>query len=248
MTTGAWTKIIELDEVSSTNQYLYDLTVCQDVIHGTVVSAAYQSAGKGYGDASWESEAGRNILASIYLKEPCIPVEKQFYLSKVTSLAIRDILKAFCKETRIKWPNDILVRDHKIAGILIETIIEGKDLKSAVIGIGLNVNQEHFSPHIPAPTSLMLETGQGADVKRLLQVLINCLRDRYEQLCRGEFNTIDLEYLANLYRYGEQTVFRESGHQFKATITGVRESGELELKVLSGGVRTYAFKEIQYGP
>ena len=249
MKSGAsWRKIIELEEVESTNQYLSDLTGCQDVEHGTVVSAVFQSAGKGHGDASWESEPGKNILASIYLKEPCIPVEKQFYLSKVVSLAISDMLKPLCPGTMIKWPNDIYIKDRKIGGILIENTITGRKLMSSVIGIGLNVNQEHFPSIIPAPASVILESGKPADVRILLKLLIKCLRERYDKLCQGEYGDIDRDYLGNLYRYRTESRFQSGKRIFLATITGVRENGELELRTRKGTVKTYSFKEVQYMP
>ena len=243
-----WQVRIELKVVHSTNQYLFDLTECQDVEHGTVVSAGFQSAGKGHGDASWESEPGKNVLASIYLKEPCIPVEKQFYLSKATSVAIRDVLKNICPGTRIKWPNDIYVGDRKIGGILIENTIEGTRIRSSVIGIGLNVNQEQFPAFIPRPASVLLETGNICDVKMLLENIVNSLRARYDQLCRGEYEGVNQEYLGNLYRYMEECTFREGKHTFVATITGVKENGELELKTMEGAVKGFSFKEVQFVP
>lgn len=242
----AWQVRIELKEVHSTNQYLFDLTECQDVEHGTVVSAGFQSAGKGHGDASWESEPGKNILASIYLKEPCIPVEKQFYLSKATSIAIRDVLNNMCTGIRIKWPNDIYVRDRKIGGILIENTVEGTRIRSSIVGIGLNVNQEQFPAFIPRPASVLLETGNICDIKMLLENIVSRLRARYDQLCQGEYESIDQEYLGNLFRYGEECTFRDGKHTFVATVTGVRENGELELKTREGVVKRFSFKEVQY--
>src|SRR4030042_59335 len=198
---GAWQVRIELKEVPSTNQYLFDLTECQEVEHGTVVTATFQSAGRGHGNATWESEPGKNRLASIYLKEPCIPVEKQFYLSKATSIAISDVLKNICPGTRIKWPNDIYAGDHKIGGILIENTVEGTRIRSSIVGIGLNVNQEQFPAFIPRPASVLLETGNICDAKMLLEDIVRRLRARYDQLCQGEYESIDQEYLGNLYRY-----------------------------------------------
>jgi BirA family biotin operon repressor/biotin-[acetyl-CoA-carboxylase] ligase len=241
-----WKNIIELEEVHSTNQYLHDLTVCQDVEHGTLVTAGFQSAGKGHGEATWASESGKNLLVSVYLKEPCIPVEKQFYLSKITSLAIRDVLKSICPDTVIKWPNDIFIRNKKIGGILIENTIVGRKLMSAIVGIGLNVNQEHFPAFIPPATSILLETGEPEEISGLLNLLVNALKERYGQLCQEEYDKINREYLGNLYKYKEESKYKAEKHIFLATITGVKESGELELKTGEGTVKTYSFKEVQY--
>jgi len=244
--------IIELDRVSSTNLYLADLTGWQDVEEGTIVRTGYQTEGKGHGQAQWESEEGRNLLFSIFLKPAFLPFTSQFYISKAVSLALRDVLSEFCSDARIKWPNDLYIRDLKVAGILIENTIEDMDIRDCIIGIGMNVNQVSFPESLPNPTSLKLETGKDLDLSHVFQRIILRLNDRYAQLQEQQFELIDREYLQHLYKYMTETDFTESGgsakkgSSFQARITGVLDSGEIILQTLDGEEKTYTFKEIEY--
>ena len=244
--------IIELESVSSTNLYLADLTVWQDVEEGTVVRTGYQTEGRGHGEAHWESEAGRNLLFSVLLRPAFLPVTNQFCLSKAISLALRDMLAEFCSDVRIKWPNDLYIRDMKIAGILIENSIEGTLIKDSIAGIGLNVNQVSFPEGLPNPTSLQLEIGKDIELSLVFNRLISRLNERYAQLQEQQFETIDKEYLLYLYKYMAETTFTESGgtgksrSSFQARITGVMDSGEIVLQTIQGQSRAFSFKEIEY--
>ena len=244
METGG--NIIELESVDSTNLYLSNLTGCQDVEEGTVVRASYQSHGKGHEGAQWESRAGMNLLFSILLRPDFLPVESQFYISKVISLALRDFVAGCCDEVRIKWPNDLYAGGRKIAGILIENTVENTGIRHSIVGIGLNVNQDSFSPEIPNPTSLRIETGREFDLQEVLTGLLRSIEKRYAQLESGGIDRIDSEYLGCLYRYLEESEFIADGGRFIATITGVLGSGELVLMVREGQTRTFSFKEVSF--
>jgi len=244
--------IIELDMVPSTNRYLADLTGWQDLEEGTVVRTGYQTEGRGHGEAQWESEAGRNLLFSVLLKPAFLPVTNQFYLSKAISLALRDMLAEFCSDVSIKWPNDLYIRDLKIAGILIENTIEDTGIKDSIAGIGLNVNQVSFPEGLPNPTSLQLETGKEIELSLVFNRLLSRLNERYVQLLKQQFETIDKEYLLYLYKYMTETTFTESvgpgksRSSFQARITGVLDSGEIVLQTIQGESRAFSFKEIEY--
>ena len=234
------------DEVQSTNQSLSVLTGWQTVVHGTVLTAGYQTTGKGHGRNSWESERGKNLLLSIYLEPGFLPTEKQFYLSKLAALAIRDTVKSLCPEVTVKWPNDIYVGNRKIAGILIETSIEQVSIKTAIVGIGLNVNQEHFSQELPNPGSLILETGKACDLTIMLDDLLDHMQEWYDRLSGMELDLINKTYLENLYKYQTETRFKDNDREFRARITGIMESGELVLETEEGQVEVYSFKEVEY--
>ncbi len=81
------------------------------------------------------------------------------------SLGICDFLDRYCHGSTIKWPNDIYVKNDKIAGILIENSIMGEKIESSVAGIGLNINQDKFDPGIPNPVSLKMITGKEYDTE-----------------------------------------------------------------------------------
>ncbi|HYQ56854.1 MAG TPA: biotin--[acetyl-CoA-carboxylase] ligase, partial [Draconibacterium sp.] len=124
--------IILLSEVDSTNNYAKQL-VAEKAHSGTVVLAQYQKNGRGQVGNFWESEAGKNLLFSLILYPAFLDAGKQFYISKVVSLALVEVLNECIIDVKIKWPNDIYVGDKKIAGILIENTMKGNKLESSVI-------------------------------------------------------------------------------------------------------------------
>ena len=134
--------IISLEEVDSTNRYLKDyLLKDNNTIEGLVVVATNQHSGRGQKGNTWQSEQGKNLTFSIFIK-PNIQVQAQFLISKAISLGIVDFLNDVgLSELKIKWPNDIFCKDKKIARILIENTLKGNNVSNSIIGIGLNVNQ-----------------------------------------------------------------------------------------------------------
>ena len=112
-------RMIRLDEVDSTNSYLRRLDM-QDDQRLTLVTAEFQSAGRGADTNRWESERAKNLLFSLRLMPKSLPARRMFAISEVAALAVRDALNAFAPGFRIKWPNDIYYEDSKVAGILIE--------------------------------------------------------------------------------------------------------------------------------
>ena len=134
---------------------------------------------------------------------------KQFYLSKITSLAILDFLKQETTGVSIKWPNDIYCGNKKICGILIENMIQGDYLFASVAGIGLNLNQAEFSNELPNPVSLKLLTGKDYQVKDVLERIRQIFFKHYSRLEAGFYKEIDDKYFAALYKRGEWCCFRE---------------------------------------
>ncbi len=146
--------LIHLASVDSTNKYAAAILHKQDAGEGTVILADVQTSGKGQGDNIWLSDSGLNLLCSIILKPDFLPAYKQFYLSMCVATGIYDCLNDLGIQSQVKWPNDILIKGKKVAGILIENTILSQNLLTSVIGIGLNVNQVSFPPGIPNAASL----------------------------------------------------------------------------------------------
>ena len=129
--------LLFLHEVESTNTYAMNLLRNVNPIEGTLVYTDFQTNGKGQRGATWTSEIGQNITASVILKPRFLGYDKTFYLSKISALAVYDVLTEILPisqyDIKIKWPNDILVNKKKIAGILIENQFNGNYLTSCVI-------------------------------------------------------------------------------------------------------------------
>ena len=145
---------------------------------------------------------------------------------------------------RIKWPNDIIVNHHKIAGILIEHSVVGNRLAHSIAGVGININQTSFRTDIPHPTSLKLMTGKNYDVESLLKELVVSCQKYYKTLKENKFHFLEEEYLQHLYRLGEPAAYRYQNECIIATITGIDAYGRLMLEKENGTLLTCGYKEI----
>jgi BirA family transcriptional regulator, biotin operon repressor / biotin---[acetyl-CoA-carboxylase] ligase len=238
--------LIILSDTDSTNNYANRLITEGKAKNGSVVLSHYQKSGRGQRGNTWESAPGKNLLASIVLFPAFLPPGKQFYLSKITSLALVDLLREHTQGVTVKWPNDIFVNKKKIAGILIETSILGNQFHSAVAGIGLNLNQEKFSAELPNPVSLKLIAGKDFNVKEMALQLREIFMDWYQKLETGSIAEIDESYHKNLFRINEWAVFQKNDKSFEARILGTGEYGQLILEDRSGNQTSYMFKEIEF--
>lgn len=147
-------KVINFDVITSTNQYIKEQY--KNLEPFTIINANKQTNGRGRVDRKWESIEGKNLTFSIYLKPKILP-EKLPLLSLVIGASIYNVLSKYIN-CLIKWPNDIIVNDKKIAGILVESIYSNK-LEALVAGIGININQGQFSNDLKnKATSLFIET------------------------------------------------------------------------------------------
>ena len=142
--------LIKLSSVDSTNNFLKSLVSNSEPLpEGTVIMADDQYAGRGQQNNIWKAEPGKNLTFSVLLKPTFLPLSQQFLLNMVVSTAINNALSHFLSDgLSVKWPNDIYFRDQKIGGVLIENTIVGNDIKTAIIGIGINVNQQHFEAEL----------------------------------------------------------------------------------------------------
>lgn len=236
-------KIYHFDTVSSTN----DLAREEQFVHGDVLWAERQTAGRGQRGHTWLSEEEVNLTFSLVVEPRFLPAKEQFLLSAATAVALCDCLTRYGIEARIKWTNDIYVEDRKIVGILIEHFYAGATLRRTVIGIGLNVNQERFDPSLPNPTSMLLEGEKRYDREEVLRTFYDCFMARYAQVEQGDGEAILQAYRALIYRLGKEQLFRlPDGEELTATIEGIESDGALRLRHEDGKSHSYHFKEIEF--
>lgn len=240
--------IIKLDAIESTNFYLKKLAVEKEVESYTVVSAKYQSAGRGQMGAIWYSEKSKNLTFSLLIKFSSLEIENQFYLSMAVSLGLFTAIRThIATPLFIKWPNDILAEKDKLAGILIENIVSGNTIKQSVIGIGLNVNQEQFSSTIGNVTSLKNVTGIHFDTDLLLESIVISIENFMGYIVRKEFQLLKKLYLKSLYRFEKPSMFEDSnGTFFLGKVIDVFEDGKLVVELENEKTRKFNFKEIKF--
>ncbi|MGB0861822.1 MAG: biotin--[acetyl-CoA-carboxylase] ligase [Saprospiraceae bacterium] len=240
---------LEYSQLTSTNTFALDYLTKNNPSEGTVISTPNQTSGRGQIGSKWESEADKNISLSIILYPKFLNASEQFYLSKVVGLAVRDFLETFLPKDNlyIKWPNDLYVNDKKIGGILIQNILMGVSIKSAVVGIGININQINFLSDAPNPTSVQLETGQTYDISALNRTLLWYVEKWYMTLKANRKELIDTYYLSNLYRINEWASYQNTKTEqvFQGKITGITKNGQLEMAT-SLGLKRFNIKEIKF--
>lgn len=242
---------IALDETTSTNQYCLAELCGRNRVGITpyslaVITAEYQSLGRGQGANTWESERGQNLLFSILCHPVWVPVRAQFCISECIALAIRDVLSELTGGISIKWPNDIYWRDRKICGILIENRLEEGRIRDCVVGVGINVNQQIFRSDAPNPVSLLQILGHETDRRQLLDRVIQLFRENLEALRRGNYAGIAAAYASHLYRADGFHAYRDAAGNFEAALVEVEEDGHLILRDTAGSIRSYAFKEVEF--
>jgi BirA family biotin operon repressor/biotin-[acetyl-CoA-carboxylase] ligase len=238
--------LLKLKSVDSTNNYAVALLNQGTAGEGTVILADYQTQGKGHGDNKWSSHAGQNLLFSIILHPGFLLAERQFFLSMCISKGIVDFLVSIDQPAQIKWPNDILINGKKVAGILIENTILGKNLHTSVIGIGLNINQQDFPSDLPNSTSLCLVANRKFNLDDCLSKLMLFLNSSLNILYSERYAIAKTDYLNHLWRLNEWAMYKDISGPFEGRIVEVSDPGELMILHRGGEIKNYGFKEIEY--
>jgi BirA family biotin operon repressor/biotin-[acetyl-CoA-carboxylase] ligase len=183
-------RVIARDEVDSTQAELAGLAT-EGAEEGTVVTARHQRRGRGRQGRSWWDAPGQSLLLSVLLR-PAIGVAHAPQLSHVAALGVTDALEAVGIEAGIRWPNDVLIRGHKVGGILPDAVADAAGrLRHVLLGIGLNVNQEAFPPDVArSAISLRMATGRAHDTGALLDAVLVALDRRYARYIAGGFASL----------------------------------------------------------
>lgn len=220
----------------------------QGELEGTVFLAEEQTAGRGRGGHTWESQASTGIYCSIVLRPALAPADA-LLLSLVAGLAVSTAVESVTTiSPDLRWPNDVMLGDRKFCGILTELNAEVTRVRYAVVGIGINVNQQTFPPELePMATSLRQETGREWSRVELAAALLKSLDREYRALLENASRGRE----SILKRFGERSSFarRREVHVdedggYDGITEGLDERGFLQVRtdrglrtVLSGGVR-----------
>ena len=215
--------LVALDETASTNQYLSQLCnqLQESVAELTTVTAEFQTAGKGQRGNTWEAEEGKNLLFSFVLYPSFLEARRQFILSQIVSLAIKEELSRWSDEITIKWPNDIYWKDKKICGILIENDLSGHHI----------TGKEHDRYEILA------------HILRRVQIYYNSLQMEDFAVYSDEIST---RYARSLFRRRGLHPYEDANGKFLARLLRVEQDGRFVLEDEGGSEREYLFKEVQY--
>ena len=248
----AWNKdsITRLETIDSTNRYLRDDASRLWERHGgngfVVVTAGHQTAGRGQRGNTWNSNAGENLLFSLLVRPgETLEVSRQFLLSQAVALSIHDAMKCYGVDTRLKWPNDIYAGNRKLAGILLELDYSGAFVEQAIIGIGLNVNQENFPPMDRKPVSMKMLRKRDFILDDVLATILDLFEHYYTEMRFGNRDAIAAEYKRVLLGMNERHTFIDCNGRFDAVIQDIESDGHLLLQRNDGSTGRYAFKEVE---
>jgi BirA family biotin operon repressor/biotin-[acetyl-CoA-carboxylase] ligase len=231
--------IHRLDSVDSTNNYANQLIEHGLAVNGTVVIAYFQTGGRGQLGKHWLAEKGLNLTCSLVYFPANLSVDRIYLLNCWLSYALIQLLKRFNIDAKVKWPNDVMVGHRKIAGVLVEAVVEGLNVKSATLGIGLNVNQTDFTG-INA-TSVRNETGKEVSVNEVMQHFCYLLNER--SFSSDDERSLRTQYLNNMLGMYEEQLFEVNGERIKGKIHGISKEGHLEILV-DGQHKRYSQGEI----
>jgi BirA family transcriptional regulator, biotin operon repressor / biotin---[acetyl-CoA-carboxylase] ligase len=237
---------IHLEQVDSTNTWAKENYKNFDHSHITRITADEQVKGRGRFNREWISPKGENIYLTYFFTTP---KEKMNLanLAQILSLSITKLLDNEGLKSQIKWPNDILVNEKKIAGILCETI--DLDLYFGVIlgmGINVNIDQEILDAIDQPATSLYAETGKTFSKERLIHKLETFF---LEDLClfqKEGFTPFYKIYDDLLTHKGKPISFKQNGHSLSGTLHSLNPDGRLNLLLPSGEIKTLSSGEIKY--
>ena len=211
-----------------------------------LVTADYQTAGRGQRGNHWEAEAGKNLLFGIRFRPQGITAARQFVLSEAQAMAVQRALLTLGVEAKVKWPNDIYVGDAKLGGMLLEHDLCGAHIRTTITGVGLNVNQRRFLSDAPNPVSLRQLLERDVDRAPLMQAIAIAFTQELQQLAADGGDDLHRRYMAALYRREGFHPFADSGGAFDACIIDVAPDGRLHLCDTEGRDRHYWFKEVQF--
>jgi len=232
-------RIIEFDSIDSTNNYAMQLIDADKAQPGLTIVAQSQREGKGQRGRTWADVPGQSLLMSV-ITTPGIAISGQFAFNALVAATIADVIGTFAENTPIyiKWPNDIIVNDKKAGGILIENVLRGSRWMYSVIGLGLNVKQEHFPATLPHATSLKAATG--------LDINMIALRDALRDAIAGSANNCVVptdvcmrRYNERLYKKGQKHLFSDGNGKWEAVITGAGADGSLQVQHDDGSLKEY---------
>ena len=235
--------LVYVPECHSTNTLASELWQKTAALEGTTVITDNQLQGRGQRGNVWLSDPHKNLTFSLVLKPSFLKPIDLFNLTVAVSLGLCDFLtQRIGAGVKIKWPNDILVNDKKVCGILIENTLAGDSIQYSVVGIGLNVNQQLFQ--LESASSMKAATGNDFVLADEFTLLLEFLERRYLQLRSGKIADLRNDYLKSLYGKGEPRKFTVATGEITGVIEGVDQHGKL-LVSSKGVVKDYDIKEIR---
>ena len=218
--------VIRYDSVPSTNELAKELAR-RDAPEGVVVVSEVQSKGRGRKDRHWSSQRG-GLYFSMILYPDIVP-DMAMLVTMSTSMAVSQSLKELGIDATIKWPNDLLIRGKKVAGILTELSAQEGKVSYMVVGVGINVSNILPKDLKDIATSLKDEMGIEIDKELLFDTVLENMDLFYSYLIEGQHEFIRESWLRMSNIVGKRVTVRENETQKTGTVKGIDHKGRLIL-------------------
>jgi len=233
---------IQLDSIDSTNNWVK--SHLSELSSFTCVTALEQTAGRGRFKRQWISPRGQNIYATLFFT---VPRDAPYLnnLGQLMAFACAKTLRGIGFSAQIKWPNDILIQEKKIAGVLTETVTQGK-LVSLIIGIGINVNlpPEALESIDQPATSLLQLSKKNWDIQELTELLMTRFLFDLQLLQKSGFAAFQAPFENILAYKGQEITCLDGTRTIRGICHGITPDGRLQLLLPSGEVRTLTAGEL----
>ena len=231
-----------LNEIDSTNNFLIKLNKLKKFKYPVVATADFQNMGKGRNKNSWQSQKGKNLLLSILFNHK-VELNDQFKLNAIISLSIAELVSIYTdNKVYVKWPNDIIVCNNKIAGVIVENTVRKNIIKSSVIGIGVNINQKKFQKFNPDATSLSILNNKKYEIDEVKKRLLELIEINYKNFDPKFL----IQYNNILFRKNKYTKFVTGENIFRAKIQSVQYDGSVIMKDETGKSKKFKVNDIKY--
>lgn len=227
-----------LKETDSTNN---DAKRCMEEggVHGTLIVAERQTAGRGRRGKLWESPEGTAVYMTIGMRPEFAP-DKVSMLTLVMALSVAEAIEEQSGlEAGIKWPNDVVVNKRKVCGILTEMILEAEYIRCVVTGVGINVNQAAMPEEIAqTATSLFIEKGEKLSRAALIESVMRHFENNYDRFIDSlDLSELKEAYEARLANKDQLVRVLDPKGEYEGIARGIRCTGELIVELPDGIVR-----------
>lgn len=232
MLTG--TNLIELGSIPSTNDYAILLCDRNKVDEGTFIWTQHQTKGRGQRGNSWESKQNEGLSFSIVYYPNSLALDKLNFLSIAAAVASRAFLAGLLPESevQIKWPNDLVVNQKKIGGILVENSLQGNRIQRSIFGVGININQARFPEGLAEAISLFQLKQKKTDIKALVSnSLFEIFEEKYICVRDGRFASLLDEYRKHLWGKGKSINLIHGSEAISAILLDIEEDGSLKINI-----------------
>lgn len=214
--------------------------------NGTLILTDMQTAGRGRRGRGWDSPGGVNIFFSLLLKPPISP-DKASMLTLVMALSVaKGVEETAGTACAVKWPNDIVVNDKKVCGILTEMSVKPNEIQHVIIGVGINVNMADIPEELKnRATSLAIEAGRTIPRNMLLTAVLSHFEKDYEAFLQTEDLSGMLEqYNGRLINRGRMVRVLDPQGEFEGMAEGITPTGELLVRRADHTVETVYAGEV----